>query len=69
MNTYRVEVTSYIKRRMSNLAVDVIAPDALSAARLGVWEALYLWDAQDSFALKVADSDITSIDCQLIGEA
>ncbi len=61
MNVYRVEVTSYIKRRVSNLAVDVVAPDALSAARLGVWEALELWG--------VTSAEVTKIDCQLTGEA
>ena len=62
MNVYRVEVDGYVNRRVSNLAVDVVAPDAVTASRLGVFEAQELYTGREF-------GEVTSIKVQLTGEA
>ena len=61
MNVYRVEIDSYVDRRVSNLAVDVVAPDAATASRLGVFEAKELYTGREF-------GEVTSIKVQLTGE-
>ena len=62
MNVYRVEIDSYVNRRVSNMAVDIVAPDAVTASRLGVFEAMELYTGREF-------GEVTSIKVQLTGEA
>ncbi len=61
MNTYRVECTSYVNRRVSNMAVDIVAPDVVTATRLGVYE------VGELMVLRAGGGEITKVECELIG--